>query len=193
MSLKSITDKIVNLDEIILEEANARRTAKQLAKRINILGTSYYVLEDGRLTTEDGKILAQGIIQHMIIANEARIMTQLSVRGALTFGSTLVGGLAIVYGAGVTVSYLIDPENGVKNFHEFLHLTRDNPSIGVTVGITSGVIVGQHIVDEAPKVIDATEQAIGQTLATNPAWQFFEPYIEDALLGLFLGEREPRF
>lgn len=188
MSLKSLTDRIVNLDEIILEEVNARKTAKQLAKRINILGTSYYVLEDGRITTEDGKILAQGIIQHLVIANEARLMTQLSIRGALAFGSSLVGGLAVVYGAGVTVSYLIDPEDGVKNFHEFLHLTRDNPSIGANVGIISGVIVGQHIVDEAPKIMDATEQAIGQHMATNPAWQFFEPYIRNGLMGIFLGE-----
>jgi len=188
MSLKSLTDRIVNLDEIVLEEANARRTAKQLAKRINILGTSYYILEDGRLTSEDGKILAQGIIQHMIIANEARIMTQLSVRGALAFGSSLVGGLAIVYGAGVTASYLIDPEDGVKNFHEYLHLTRDNPSLGINVGIVSGVIVGEHLQETLPEVGDATSYAITKELATNPAWQFFEPYFRNAMLGIFLGE-----
>jgi len=188
MSLKSLTDRIVNLDEIVLEEANARRTAKQLAKRINILGTSYYILEDGRLTSEDGKILAQGIIQHMIIANEARLMTQLSVRGVLAFGSNLVGGLAIVYGAGVTVSYLIDPEDGVKRFHQYLHLARDQPAHAVEVGLGSAIVVGQHIADKAPEVWNNTEAAINQVLIGLPGWETVTPYIENLLLGLFLGE-----
>lgn len=134
--------------------ADPRAAAKGLAHRINILGTVYLVLEDGKITTEDAKPISWGVLNAIIISNEASLFRFANARGYTALATRAVSVVGVTYIGGVTASYLIDPEDGVKNFHTFLSMVRDDPLLAAQVTVDNLGILGQHIYDTARPQID---------------------------------------
>ena len=131
-----------------------RAAAKGLAHRINILGTTYLVLEDGKITTEDAKPIAWGVLNALVIANEATLFRFANSRGYTAAATQAVSAVGVTYLAGVTASYLIDPEDGVKNFHKFLSMVRDDPLMAAQVTVDNLELLGEHIYSTARPHID---------------------------------------
>lgn len=131
-----------------------RRGLRSIGHKINFLGTTYLVLQDGKITTEDGKEIAIGVLNSLLIANEASIVNFANARGYTATASKAVSAVGLTYLAGVGASYLIDPEDGVENFHTFLNMVYDDPIQAATVTVYNLGLLGQHVYDTARPHID---------------------------------------
>lgn len=159
--------------------ADPRAAAKGLAHRINILGTTYLVLEDGKITTEDAKPIAWGVLNSIIIANEASLFRFANARGYTAMATRAVSVVGVTYIAGVTASYLVDPEDGVKNFHTFLSMVRDDPLMAAQVTVDNLELLGEHIYSTARPHIDEGIETMD--LIIKQTGRFLERKFEESI------------
>ena len=80
-----------------------------------------------------GIILQDKILQQMFVRGWVRAIVQPTIY------------LHAIYYTGFALSYAIDDEEGIRNYHSFLRLAKSNPVTAIEVTIQSVVIVTEHL------------------------------------------------
>lgn len=106
----------------MVANVNYLNAKRKIGMRIVFWGTVYEVTKDGKLTRADGKPLAIGAMTYLAMSEPFIIAA--GRWGLIGAANTLVTGLVAIWAAGMGLSYLIDGEEGVQNFTDFI----ENPS-----------------------------------------------------------------
>lgn len=127
-----------------------RRQLRRILHKVNILGTTYVVLEDGKVTREDGTVIAYGLIQAAVIHSEEWIIAQISRTGILNYAGRAINIAGGAYLGGLGLSWFIDGGEGVENYHNFLSMAAKQPAAAIGMTIQSALIVGEDLRSRIP-------------------------------------------
>lgn len=111
-------------------KGQTRKQIRAVAQVINLAGTTFLVLEDGRITDEDYNTIALGVLQALLIASEEQVIGALSKPKPASIlkniGRTLTG-IYVIYLGGAAASYYLAGNEGVKDYHDFIRLFGNDP------------------------------------------------------------------
>lgn len=91
---------------------------RQFDRRYIIFGTVYIVQADGKITYEDGGTVALGALSYLAL--NATVVNTLAKVGFTAAATASLTWVFAIYEAGWWLSYAIDGEDGIENYHEFL-------------------------------------------------------------------------